>query len=459
MKRLPYLFLAFLFAVHAAFGELASITQTQVVPANTSTITTSVNTTFLSYALPTRGLVSDWDAQTGITASSTLISQWNDLSGNGWSLTQATAGSKPTWAVDEFGRSIVRFQRINVTNGDDTMSSAGPSLDARVCSIWVVGRLVNTVSEGLVYINSYAGGAANLRMISSTTLAQGIYATSRASTLRASQNTSLLGAVSASTGVATYTSFQTSGNLTAVTSGSGTGVQIGAFGATTFAAMDVYRIRVYNVVQTAAEIAQTQAALAHLYALPISNFPKRMVVDGDSISAGSDSTDQNTYPYQFAHLTENGDWQTFNQATSGATVSTLITRASSTDAFFDASIPRNVLVVMIGRNNATTTAGATIYADLVPYVQARVAAGWEVWVCTCIATTNSVIQARLVDLNALITSSIIADAGATKVIPYAASPIFANSAAAGNLTYYQADGTHLTNEGYRQLALILSANQ
>lgn len=64
-----------------------------------------------SLVLPTTNLVAAWDARTGISESGGLVSAWNDISGNGYHLTEASPASQPSLiTVDGFP--AVEFQNL-----------------------------------------------------------------------------------------------------------------------------------------------------------------------------------------------------------------------------------------------------------------------------------------------------------------------------------------------------------
>jgi hypothetical protein len=152
-----------------------------------------------------------------------------------------------------------------------------------------------------------------------------------------------------------------------------------------------------------------------------------------------------------------------SMAQSGAQISNMVARAATTDSFI-ISGARNVLSILIGRNDATSQTGLQIYTALIPYVQSRITAGYEVWVCTTIATSGA-IDAQLVDFNARllgasaggIGNGIIVDAGANRVIDFRQIPELATPAAAANATFYQGDSTHPTPAGALLMADYFNA--
>ena len=91
------------------------------------------------------------DAST-VTESGGAVSQWNDKSGNGRHVTQATAGSQPTFATNAVnGKSAIDF------GGNDAMSNANAALQRNLSgsTIFSVTRLdVNTAGVKTIAVTN-----------------------------------------------------------------------------------------------------------------------------------------------------------------------------------------------------------------------------------------------------------------------------------------------------------------
>lgn len=105
-----------------------------------------------------------------------------------------------------------------------------------------------------------------------------------------------------------------------------------------------------------------------------------LVLDGDSITA-----DPRWY-YQ-PYLLLNANYGVANVAVGGSNSAQMVARAAATvDTLYRPKAVRNTIVVMIGTNDASAgITPAQTWANLMTYVQARHATGWEVIVATPIA--------------------------------------------------------------------------
>ena len=103
----------------------------------------------------------------------------------------------------------------------------------------------------------------------------------------------------------------------------------------------------------------------------------------------------------------------YNSSASGATISTIEGKAATVDSKLVAETDslKNILALWIGVNDVPNTAGAaaTCYTALKSYVQARVTAGWKVFVYTMTPSTYlrySVFEAERVIFNGLLRSDL-----------------------------------------------------
>lgn len=93
---------------------------------------------------PVAGYVAWYDASdTGsITASGGRVSQWNDLSGNGWHLTQGTAGLQPlTGSVSVNGLNAIAFGYFSASGADNAMDSPAGLTISQPNTTFLVVRL------------------------------------------------------------------------------------------------------------------------------------------------------------------------------------------------------------------------------------------------------------------------------------------------------------------------------
>lgn len=100
-------------------------------------------------------------ADTGsLTIVSNKVSQWNDLSGNGHNLTQATAGSRPLY--DATPRTMNGIICPEFTGAGEFMESTMP-MDDRTCSIYIA-MLLDSIAGNKCPIGDTQGGGLELRI-------------------------------------------------------------------------------------------------------------------------------------------------------------------------------------------------------------------------------------------------------------------------------------------------------
>lgn len=397
--------------------------------------------------LPTANLIAHYDAGLGVTTSAGRVTSWADQSSNGRDATEATSG--PYVDTDAFGRANIRFASADST----FLAIGGYTFDARNLSVFLACRGAGGVIFGL---QNYSAAAGHLRTSGSPAH---YYSVTRDLDFLPIANPMSLGFASSPTGVTGYTNIADGALKSAVTADADClGAWLGRL-ASTYGTMALYEAVIY---QGAVDLVTADAVRDYLAAkhdLRTTAYVQGVTFEGDSITAGSGQSAPLTgaFPMQVVRPgTE--DWRVASLGTSGANLTTLTDRAAATDAYLGLS-SRNVLAVLIGRNDITAADNsAAVYSSLVTYVQARVTAGWEVWVGTLIASGASS-QPTIDALNAKIRGTsgngIVVDAGADRVIDFAALPEFADTAAATNTTYYQGDATHPTAAGAALMADLI----
>lgn len=409
-------------------------------------------------SLPTTGLVSRLIAGTGLTVDGfNKVSAWADQSGAGNGAAQATAINQPTAGTDSAGRPIVQFLVEQTTANSDTMTVAsGVTFNAQAVSVFIAARIHYGVNSNPFGLSNYAGTNAHLRFVSGSanTAPQTLYANSRNSGLAADMHPTVLSVVSGATVVLGMGPDLISGLASVTADTDCLGAQIGAYNGAGFQSMDVYEVLVYNAALSTQDAAAARAYLAAKYATRTAPWTKSIVFEGDSITQGTGPIQLRGYPSMVLRSSTD-DWRQTNIGASGLNLASMTARAAATDGYKRANT-RNVLMVQIGRNDAAVggATGQAMYNSLVTYVQARVAAGWEVWVGTAIAS-NGTLQPILDDYNTRIRAGIVA-AGANRVVDFAALPQFDATADASNTTYYQGDQTHPNAAGAQLLADLVA---
>ena len=139
-------------------------------------------------------------------------------------------------------------------------------------------------------------------------------------------------------------------------------------------------------------------------------------------------------------------------AVSGKTVAQMVSTAAADIDPLLVSGQTNTIVIWGGVNDNASSTAEQIYNNLATYCAARKAAGWSrVIVCTEIDAVASGWTAKYQALNTLIRNS---HAWADAVADLGADARLQDNS---NLTYYDADRTHLTTAGYAVVAGIVGA--
>lgn len=338
-------------------------------------------------ALPATALLARWHAQfSGVTESDGKVTQVNDLIGPA----HATNGSGegPLLMTDAAGR---RFLRFNQTAWMAFITAAG--LNSRALSCWFVGRHHQAVSTS--FISMYGNtGAATLNASVSGSIAPFLRGHAASATAAASGKERLicgsqlqvLGVTSGTTaggGQRLFVNESHSGDLAQATSQvqDGTTIAIGGEigryahipGASgTWAAMDMYEMVLYGGKQSNADAAATSAALMAAYGIaPIID---AVTIEGDSIHAGFRNNPMNPGEIPSGsniamQMAPPPATRVVNVASSGSTGATLLTRRDAANSIHQSTSMllsgTNKLVVMVGRNDITTTPSTTAIGDAV----------------------------------------------------------------------------------------------
>lgn len=419
--------------------------------------------------LPTVALapLAQFMASTGVTSSASRVSAWADQSGAGNHATQPTGANQPYTATDDAGRPLLRFEGPAGSALYMTYAEA-VTVDLRAHTSFIVLRQHHIVAGYTLALSATATGQVGM-IRDAGGASTGVYVGGRISGFKWRMNPGVL-AVRSNSGtnaLRAFGNYETPAVLVTANTGTALGMTIGGEGNGTLGHhFDLYEHVVYNGVLSDADVASVVAYLCSKYALPTADYTKQVTIEGDSIPAGSGTLTGNGYALQSQRASTSA-WRMSNMAQSGSTIATATTRSTQyVDGYKEAGYARNVLFVTLGRNDMGSTGGfqsaATAYANMKTYAAARVAAGWEVWAGTCIATSAGVTETSLLAYNALLTGGvgpgIISDvAGVTKVIDFRSIPQFADATAAANLTYYQADSTHPTEVGAALMAGLVVA--
>lgn len=208
-------------------------------------------------------------------------------------------------------------------------------------------------------------------------------------------------------------------------------------------------IVLYNSALSAANAQKVQAALHKDFGLK-PQVRDQVIFDGDSLTEGAYASWFQNIARRY-WLDAKHPAHIFNVAASGGTVDTQYAAlAQWTDIY--RSDRRNIVISGEGSNDlsAGDTAAAS-YATLATKIAALDALGFDNIGVTVIPRTSLASGAENVELlafNAYLRAN-FADIGYSAIIdPIVDDPIFSTASINTNTTYYQSDGTHLTDKGY-----------
>jgi lysophospholipase L1-like esterase len=401
-----------------------------------------------STALPTTGLIARYEPA-GVTQSGGSLTGWTDSSGSGNHVTSVP--SAPS-VVTVDNRTAVRFASGNYFQMPASLSVNGQSM-----SVFIVfrsrnaGNFVFPYSPGdgqtaSVYLNNESlliwpnGTATNIHPLDGRFLAGARFNAS---------NTRLFG----------------DGEVATVEAKAATALTGGDFGRLTGGGLpyigDVEAIFVYNTAISDADLTLLRAYVAANYKVGSASKDLYLVADGDSLTFGfglAAPESDNNWPTQFAR-TYATEPKVKNKAQSGATASGLATDASTNiDPYIAFGVAQSYSRVrawlLAGTNDIA--GGATdsdVIASLASWHSGRKTAGASTIAATIFArstfsgaqnTTRTTTNGRI----------LAGDTGANLVVDLAADSRLSNPA---DLTYFQADGTHLTAAGYGVIAQLVKA--
>ena len=362
----------------------------------------------------------DWAAASAfIGASSARVMTWYDQSGNGYDLTQGTAASRPVCNVR--GRTGEQGGvGLWTTGGTAHMAwPAGLSTDGRNVSVLQVFRtndraigndaghtptfqLGTGSTTGCILYNGSTSTVTPTPALMDRRLnlqagIGGAFRTS-ASIMRA-PNTALT--VSAFRSLTTGISIRQGWKAVTAAAGnafSGPGGTWGrSFGSSFYSASCEGHSIIVATGYTDSEESAARAELAAIYSGANTSPTNLLVWDGDSISAGylaaTANDERETSPSYLFRTNVGPTWEVHNRAWAGGSITSgqvkdrVSPAADGIDPILDLTqfTGRKICVMMIGSNDISLgTADATVLSRAQAYYDARVAAGWGVWMCNII---------------------------------------------------------------------------
>ena len=176
--------------------------------------------------------------------------------------------------------------------------------------------------------------------------------------------------------------------------------------------------------------------------------------DGDSITRGLGTSLNHSFPFQVVEQLEQlgyGRCLRVNLGVDAQTIANMSTDAAATDAFYNGSLRRNVIVVFAGTNDLYFGATATdTYNALVSYCQARQTTGWEVVVVTMLPRSSAGTPAGFETARGTVNGNIRSNwrTFADAIADIAADGRIGDSGDELDTTYYNADKVHLVDAGH-----------
>lgn len=293
------------------------------------TLSILVLSSLRSFALISTGLVADWDAALGITSSSGRISQWDDqhqtLNNDGLgphNLTQSTNGAQPYLVTDTTGFQTVDFP-WNETSIQPTNCMVIPTtltgLDYSNMTVYAVmyGPL-RPETKTLLSLGTYTSPVLEWNYLSSAPARMHTTANAGSlSTFYPAFNPAVF-VLRCGPNNITFRHNYTTNSISAIGHFLfGSGGLIGKLlnNTTTYFSGRIFRILIYQAAHTSADMDAQVSELCGTYHIR-TNFYKQAVFFGDSMTAGSKST--NGYPFTIARLYP--EIETWNLGQPGASI-------------------------------------------------------------------------------------------------------------------------------------------
>lgn len=414
------------------------------------------------------GLYQTTDTSTPATANGHPVGRWEDQSGNGYHLTQATSGLRPTLVTN-------RFKTLPAINFDDASTqwltnASFPWTQSKTSGVWVVAcqldvgvpssGLVTTtqdqlgllVADGSMY--AYLNGAAAEYSTGSLLTKQGFVAV-----------LSYNGAGSGNSGrMKLYRNLNQiplnfTGTISATTYSGGSTLYMGRQAAGGYLRGRIVEAAFFASLADADRIAVTN----YLGTTYFSRATKDLIIHGDSRTAGFPNATNNTppltgldsYPLHARVSLSVSDWTLRNAGAAGLQWPTIVAGSNQLiDAYQDDWSAGQVVVCFAGTNDFV--AGRTVAQCLTSintFVSDRHNAGFShVYVGTQPQDTQPTSVTNCDSLNVSIRANAF---GADRIVDFGADPAFDTVSDCANTTNYEGDGVHMTDAGNAKLANVL----
>jgi lysophospholipase L1-like esterase len=380
-----------------------------------------------------------------------------DISGNGWTLTQAASGARPILTfLTGSGKPAIAF--LGETQAQ-FLSNVSAMFDCYSHSVFYIVESLFMPYGLLMLIGSLGTGQLGFGVINEGGVVGTYDGTSgplTATALGMARNgVSLAGYASSATGVTVYDNLG-SQSMGLTYNETLTGITIGSWFPTAASGYgfmgNLHECIVYGRVLTLSEVNRIRAYARENYGVPVVKPPCNVVCIGDSIVAGEKSQTLHGWPRRLANVAPIRERCSIrNNGYGGRTAATLAATHSIQVAAFDSSYAKNIAVVAIGINDITdnATPAATVWGYIQTLCTALRGAGFQVLLSTITSDGNGFSA----PLNALIRAgwSSFADA---PMDPGSDANFGDNQPNSGP---YYGGGVHLSDLGYQRYADLYAA--
>jgi lysophospholipase L1-like esterase len=392
--------------------------------------------------LPTTNLLANWRADTGVTITGAGVSQWEDQSGAGRHLIQVTDGDRPSVRV-KTGITSVYFD-------DEWMTiPATLSVDLQAHSVFIAFRKEGSV-QGFWY---HIGTTANTGLYLGST--HHVYSftdgDNEETLITPGDGIELMNFIlGPSNGIINHGS--SDATLPANAVGTETGGYIGRWtteGSLVADQLDVYEIAIYASNLNGTLQQEVSDYFVEAYGALVLDEPTYIVFEGDSLTAGLGLTDafENRWTQQFARLCDSQPKMN-NVASSGHSLEQVLAEVDDLYGVNDlisknTDYTNEIAILWCGSNDLwEDRTEQQITDDIDAWLASVNLNGATTVICTLIARTD--LSAPQEALRLVINTYILNTAVADYTVDLASRTELSDST---DLTYFQADGTHINTSG------------